>query len=474
MSKHKLIYQIYPTAIGTLRDIADKIPLIAKLDVDYIWLSPIFLSPWVDGGYDVADYCKIDPRFGNMVDFRHLVSVCDKYNIGILLDLVLNHTSSEHEWFKASQKHDPWYKDYYVWRDKPLNWNSFFGGPAFDYDQIRGKYYLHLYDKTQPDLNFYNPRVVKEFKNIIHFWASRGVAGFRVDSANILADSAFKPGYLPRIAGFFNYYQTTQTVDILEKLFSHEKIFTVAEPVGGDFMSKAKFHELTRKAFDASFNIGTLDSADTFFSMKDKIQKIHYKYWFKKLAKWTPEKKFSMALETHDTPRAASRFDTDPKVLAMLEFLLPSYNPCIYQGQELGLKNPKLSDNIDDYHGVQSRQMYQRLRREGKTKAQAMRIVKKSSRDNARQPIDWADYVLQDHNPDSVLNFYRKLIKLWREDIVIAEGALKVRKTTNKGVFDFDRVYKGRYYSIHLDFSCKTPSTLKNDLGQTIITTRLS
>ena len=136
----------------------------------------------------MADYCKIDPRFGNMVDFRHLVSVCDKYNIGVLLDLVLNHTSSEHEWFKASEKHDPWYKDYYVWRDKPLNWNSFFGGPAFDYDQIRGKYYLHLYDKTQPDLNFYNPRVVKEFKNIIHFWSSRGVAGFRVDSANILAE----------------------------------------------------------------------------------------------------------------------------------------------------------------------------------------------------------------------------------------------------------------------------------------------
>ena len=239
-------------------------------------------------------------------------------------------------------------------------------------------------------------------------------------------------------------------------------------------MSKAKFRELTRKAFNASFNIGTLDAADTIFSMKDKIQKIHYKHWFKKLAKWTPEKKFSMALETHDTPRAVSRFDTDPKVLAMLEFLLPSYNPCIYQGQELGLKNPELSDNIDDYPGVQSRQMYQRLRKEGKTKAQAMRIVKKNSRDNARQPIDWADYVLQDHNPDSVLNFYRKLIKLWREDIVIAEGALRVRKTTNKGVFDFDRVYKGKHYSVHLDFSCKTPSILKNDLGQTIITTRPS
>ncbi len=470
MAGHKLIYQIYPTAIGSLRDIADKIPLIARLDVDYIWLSPIFFSPWIDGGYDVADYKKIDPRFGNMNDFRHLVTVCDKYDIKILLDLVLNHTSTEHPWFKASEKLDPWYKDYYVWLDHPLNWNSFFGGPAFDYDPVRGKYYLHLYDRSQPDLNFYNPRVVREFQEIIKFWTTRGVAGFRVDSANILADSAFKPGYLPRIAGFFNYYQTTQTVDILEKLFSRHNIFTIAEPVGGNFMSKAKFRELTRKAFDASFNIGTLDVADTLFSMKDKIQKVHYKPWFKKLARWTPEEKFSFALETHDTPRAVSRFEAPAKVLAMLQFLLPSYYPCIYQGQELGTSNPELSNNIDDYPGVQSRQIYQRLRKEGKTKAQAMRAVKRNSRDNARQPLDWAEYILQDHNENSVLNFYRKLIHLWRTDIVISEGSLKVRHMSNKGVFDFDRIYKRKRYQIHLDLSGKTVSTLKDDRGNLILT----
>ena len=208
MSGRKLIYQIYPTAIGTLSDIADRIPMIAKLQPDYIWLSPIFLSPWVDGGYDVADYCQIDPRFGTMNDFRHLVAVCNKYHIGILHDLVMNHTSSEHIWFKKSERHDPWYKDYYVWMDHPLNWDSFFGGPAFDYDQIRGKYYLHLYDKRQPDLNFENPRVIREFKEIIKFWTDRGVAGFRVDSANVLAEDALRSGVLPRLSGFFNYYQT--------------------------------------------------------------------------------------------------------------------------------------------------------------------------------------------------------------------------------------------------------------------------
>ncbi len=472
MSKHKLIYQIYPTAIGTLSDIADKIPLIAKLGVDYIWLSPVFYSPWVDGGYDVADYKRIDPRFGNMNAFRHLVGVCNKYHIGILHDLVLNHTSNQHPWFQASEHHDPWYKDYYVWLDKPLNWGSFFGGPAFDYDPIRGKYYLHLYDRAQPDLNFDNPRVAREFKDIIKFWTDRGVAGFRVDSANVLAENALKKGFLPRIPGFFNYYQTKKTVEVLEKLLGTNKIFTIAEPVGGDFLSKARFRELTRKAFDASFNIGTLDVADTFFSMKDFIGKVHYRRWFKKLAKWAPEEKFSLALETHDTPRAVSRFNADPKSLAMLQFLLPSHYPCIYQGQELGTPNPKLSDNINDYPGVQSRMIYQRLRREGKTRRQAMNIVKRASRDNARQPIDWADYILQDHNENSTLNFYRHIIKLWREDVVISEGKLKVRKIRTKGIFDFDRVYNGRHYRVHIDLSGKTASTLKDDLGQVILSNR--
>ena len=131
MAKHKLIYQIYPSAVGDLRDIADKIPLIAaKLQPDYIWISPIFQSPWVDGGYDVSDYCKIEPRFGNMRDFRHLISVAKKHNIGILLDLVINHTSIEHPWFRKSELHDPGYKESYVWLDKPMNGTWIFGGPA--------------------------------------------------------------------------------------------------------------------------------------------------------------------------------------------------------------------------------------------------------------------------------------------------------------------------------------------------------
>ncbi|MBR3177097.1 hypothetical protein IKF25_03985 [Candidatus Saccharibacteria bacterium] len=473
MAKHKLIYQIYPSAVGDLRDIADKIPLIAaKIKPDYIWLSPIFQSPWVDGGYDVSDYCKIDSRFGSMRDFRHLITVAKKHDIGILLDLVINHTSIEHPWFRKSELHDPWYKDYYVWLDEPLNWKSFFGGPAFDYSALRGKYYLHLYDRSQPDLNFNNPRVIKEFRDIIAFWKNEGVAGFRVDSANILAESSFKKGRIPGLPGFFRYYQNDKTIAVLEKLLANKGLFTIAEPVGGEFFSKRKFHELTEKAFDASFNVGTLDVADSFFSTKDKIYPVNYRRWFKKLAKWAPEPAYSMALESHDAPRAPSRFDVDPRVLAMLQFLLPSYNPCIYQGQELGTLNADLSMNINDYHGVQSRQVYRRLRRDGKTKNQAMAVVRKISRDNARTPVDWGEYILQDKRPDSVLNFYESIINLWRNDRVIRDGGLKVAKITKAGVFDFYRFIDKKQYFVHLDFSGKTKSYLKDDAGDIVIRTK--
>ena len=476
-SKHdvagrKLIYQIYPTAIGDLRDIKDALPLIAKLKPDYIWLNPIFVSPWVDGGYDVADYCKIDPRFGTMADFKRLVTEAKKYNIGILLDLVLNHTSNQHPWFQKSIMHDSWYKDYYVWLDKPLNWNSFFGGPAFDYEARRGEYYLHLYDQSQPDLNFKNPRVVREFKNIIKFWKDQGVAGFRVDSANILTERNLKHGMIPRLSGFFSYYQPKDTVQILDKLLAQEDLFTIAEPVGGNYMSKKTFRGLTQNAFNAAFNIGTLDVADTYMSNKERIRPINYKRWLTKLADWSQEPKFSLALESHDTPRAVSRFNANPKALCMLEFCLPGNYPCIYQGQELGTKNAHLSNNIDDYPGVQSRMIYRHLRREGKTKKEAMRIVKHTSRDNARQPIDWGDYLLQSKNPASVLGFYYQMLEIWRNDPVMADGKLKVRYIGAQGVMNFNRVLGDRSYFIHIDLTGKTSSYLRNDKGEKILQTR--
>ncbi|MFV0485333.1 MAG: alpha-amylase family glycosyl hydrolase [Candidatus Saccharimonadales bacterium] len=472
MSGRKLIYQIYPTAFGSLKEITARIPDIAKLGPDYIWLNPFFESPWNEGGYDVSDYRKVNPRFGTMQDFRKLVQVSRKYKIEILLDLVINHTSVKHEWFEKSRHRDVWYKDYYIWIDKPLNWQSFFGGTAYEYDQVRGQYYLHLFDKTQPDLNFQNPRVVREFQKIIDFWMDEGIAGFRVDSANVLSESKLASGRLPRIPGFFYYFQTKETVRTLEKLFGGKRIFSLAEPVGGDFLGKGKFHELTKSAFDASFNVGILDVADTVFSDKARPKPVNYRKWFKKLAKWTIEPKLSFALESHDTPRAVSRFNADPKALAMLQFLLPANYPCIYQGQEIGTKNPVLGNNIEDYPGVQSRAIYHQLIKEGKSKTEAMAVIKRVSRDNARAPLDFAEYDRQCKDDDSVLEFYRKLLELWRTDEVLIRGKLKVKRAKRNGIFIFERRYGDKVYTAHLDLTGKTKSTLSDKSGQILLSSR--
>jgi glycosidase len=470
MAKRALIYQIYPTAYGDLKFVANKIPEIAaNIKPDYIWFSPFFLSPWQDGGYDVADYLKIDPRFGTMSDFKALMKVAEKYNIKIVLDLVLNHTSDQHEWFRKARHRDPWYTDYYIWLDRQLNWRSFFGGPAFSYDQTRGQYYLHLFHKSQPDLNFSNPRVVKEFQKVVKFWTNLGVAGFRVDSANVLAESKLVSGFLPRIPGFFNYFQTQHTVTVLDKLLANKGLFNIAEPVGGDFLSRRKFRELTSRAFDASFNVGVLDSADTLFSDKTNPKPLNYKKWFKKLAKWVPEPKLSFALESHDTPRAPSRFNADPKALAMLQFLLPSSYPCVYQGQEIGTKNPKLGDKIEDYPGVQSRSIHAQLVKNGKSDKEAIAVIQKVSRDNARQPLDWKAYENQADDTNSVLSFYRQITELWRNDSVLIHGKFKLRKTSKSGIFIFERRFKKQIYYIRLDLSGKTKSTLTDRAGKILL-----
>ena len=471
MANRALIYQIYPASFGTLRRITQKIPEIAEnIAPDYIWLSPIFLSPWREGGYDVADYREIDPRFGTQKDFKNLIQTAKKHHIGILLDLVLNHTSIDHDWFQKSRHRDPLYDNYYVWTDRRLNWRSLFGGPAYEYDCVRGQYYLHVYDMSQPDLNFKNNNVIREFERIIDYWQSLGIAGFRVDSANILDETKLKYSFLPFLPGFFHYFQTKSTVRILDRLFARRGLFTLSESVGGDLFSKQQAKELTRRAFTATFNVGMIDVADTYFSNKAAPRAVQYKKWFKKLTSWAPEPNISFAIESHDSPRAISRFFPDAKTpagqikaaktLAMLQFFLPSHYPCIYQGQEIGTIDPKLGNDIYTYPDVQSRAIYQQLVKKGKSHRAAMTIVKKTSRDNARAPLDWVQYATQPPDPGSVLNFYKRVLDLWRTDPILIHGSFKPKRITKDGVFDFTRTYRGKTYLIHLDFTLRTPSTL--------------
>ena len=465
-----LIYEIYPAAIGTFNDITKLIPQIAKnIGPDFIWLSPCFQSPWEDGGYDVSDYYEVNSRFGTMADFNELVATAREFKIGILLDLVLHHTSNQHRWFREAEKGNPDYVDYYLWSNKPRHWDNFFGGSAFSFDPKKGQYYQHLFSSSQPDLNFRNPRVIDEFIDIMDFWKGLGVAGFRFDSTNILIDSRLRAGCLPHIGGFWKYLQTRQTVKVLAELTEDPDLFFLAEPVGGELFSRDMLNQLYSKTgFDAIFNIGTLDVADTSFSRKDRLMPINYKRWLNTLVRWSVESGFAVALESHDTPRATSRFRADPRALAMLQFLLPCEFPCLYQGQEFGTVNPHLSDNIGDYDDVLSRNTYYNLIGEGMNERDAIEVVKHWSRQNARTPVDWQQYDSQT-DPDSTLAFYRKLIDLWRNNDVVTYGDLEIKTVDNSGVIEFCRRRYFKRYHIRIDLTGKTESYLKNIDGKKVL-----
>lgn len=222
-----VIYQIYPRSfcdsngdgMGDIPGIISKLDKLQALGVDAVWISPLYKSPQVDNGYDIADYKAIDPMFGTMEDFDRLVAEARRRGIRIIMDLVVNHTSDAHEWFQKSRHREKGYEDYYIWRDKPNNWGGFFGGGAWDYDEVRKQYYLHLFAKEQPDLNWHNPRIMEEVQDILRFWLDKGVAGFRCDVINIIWKNSLKNGLpSPILAGLKHYHSTEGCHEILRIL----------------------------------------------------------------------------------------------------------------------------------------------------------------------------------------------------------------------------------------------------------------
>ena len=222
-----IIYQIYPRSFcdsngdgyGDIPGIISKLDKLQALGIDAIWLSPVYKSPQVDNGYDIADYKSIDPMFGTMEDFDRLLAEAKARDIRIIMDLVINHTSDQHEWFQRSRRREEGYEDYYIWADKPNNWGGFFGGGAWDYDEVRGQYYLHLFAKEQPDLNWRNPRVMDEVQDILRFWLDKGVAGFRCDVINIIWKNDLENGLpSPILAGLKHYHSTPGCHAVLRRL----------------------------------------------------------------------------------------------------------------------------------------------------------------------------------------------------------------------------------------------------------------
>ena len=490
--KKSVVYQIYPKSfkdsngdgIGDLKGVTEKINYLKELGIDYIWLTPFYVSPQKDNGYDVADYRNIDPKFGTMEDFEELVKVAEKNGIGIMLDLVFNHTSTEHKWFKKALAGDEEYKNYYIFREpkdgkEPTNWLSKFGGSAWEYVEEFDEYYLHLFHKTQADLNWDNPKVRKEVYDIVNFWIDKGVKGFRLDVINLIS----KPDeYKDDLEGDGRRFYTDgpRVHEYIKKLNkntfgSREDIITVGEMSSTDIENCIRYSNPKEKELSMVFNFHHLKvdykdgdkwSLMDFDFIELKRILIHWQLGMERGNGWN-----ALFWCNHDQPRAISRFGDDgkyreesAKMLATALHMLRG-TPYIYQGEEIGMTNPYF-DEIEDYRDVESIQYYHILKDKGISHDRIMAILQSKSRDNARTPMQWnyednggfttgkpwisinsnykdinVEKALKDK--DSIFYHYKELIRLRKEYNIISHGSFIPLYEEDDQIFAYMRSYEG-------------------------------
>ncbi|MBW3763191.1 alpha,alpha-phosphotrehalase [Aeromonas jandaei] len=410
-----VIYQIYPKSFqdsaargtGDLKGIMARLDYLKTLGVDALWLTPVYVSPQVDNGYDIADYYAIDPAYGTMADFEALLAAAHARDIRIVMDIVVNHTSTEHAWFKSAlgDKNSP-YRDYYIWRDPvdggvPNNWQSKFGGSAWELDEITGQYYLHLFAREQADLNWENPAVRAEVKNIIHFWAKKGVDGFRLDVINLISkDQAFPNDEIgdgrrfytdgPRIHEFLQ--------DVSRDVFAPVGAMTVGEMSSTSLEHCQRYGALDGSELSMVFNFHHLkvDYPNGDKWTKAQFDFLELKRIFNHWQSGMHGKGWSALFWcNHDQPRIVSRFGDEGEHRVVAAKMLASTlhglqgTPYIYQGEEIGMTNPGYQ-RIDDYQDVESRNIFAIKQAEGMSEAEILAILGAKSRDNSRTPMQWS------------------------------------------------------------------------------------
>ncbi|MFQ2190681.1 alpha,alpha-phosphotrehalase [Aeromonas jandaei] len=410
-----VIYQIYPKSFqdsaargtGDLKGIMARLDYLKTLGVDALWLTPVYVSPQVDNGYDIADYYAIDPAYGTMADFEALLAAAHERDIRIVMDIVVNHTSTEHAWFKSAlgDKNSP-YRDYYIWRDPvdggvPNNWQSKFGGSAWELDEITGQYYLHLFAREQADLNWENPAVRAEVKNIIHFWAKKGVDGFRLDVINLISkDQAFPNDEIgdgrrfytdgPRIHEFLQ--------DVSRDVFAPVGAMTVGEMSSTSLEHCQRYGALDGSELSMVFNFHHLkvDYPNGDKWTKAPFDFLELKRIFNHWQSGMHGKGWSALFWcNHDQPRIVSRFGDEGAHRVVAAKMLASTlhglqgTPYIYQGEEIGMTNPGYQ-RIDDYQDVESRNIFAIKQAEGMSEAEILAILGAKSRDNSRTPMQWS------------------------------------------------------------------------------------
>lgn len=468
----KVIYQIYPKSfqdsngdgLGDLQGIISRLDTLRELGVDMIWLSPIYPSPGADNGYDVSDYRDIDPKFGTMKDFEELVARAKELGIGIMMDMVFNHTSTEHEWFQKALTKDPVYKDYYIWKDPvnggmPTTWESKFGGPVWEYVEPLHQYYLHLFDVKQADLNWENPAVRKECADIVRFWMNKGVQGFRFDVVNLISKAAYEND--PDWDGRCFYTDGPRIHEFLQELnaasFGQDaQSITVGEMSSTTLDNARQYASADGKELDMVFSFHHLKvdyENKEKWSLMDfdpkKLKEILFEWQngMQESGSWN-----ALFLNCHDQPRALSRFGDDTtwrsesaKALATMLHTLRG-TPYIFQGEEIGMKNPGFT-SISQYRDVESLNAFEILKEKGTEEKKALDILAAKSRDDARTPVRWNSdryngftdgipwiidteddpaFTLeaQKADPDSIWHHYRKLIRLRKEHPVIQDGKI--------------------------------------------------
>lgn len=526
--ENKVVYQIYPKSfydsnndgIGDLNGITEKLDYIKHLGVDYIWITPFFVSPQKDNGYDVADYCNIDPTYGTMEDFDRLSAEAKKRGIGIMLDMVFNHTSTEHKWFKKALAGEKKYQDFYIFKkgeknNPPTNWVSKFGGNAWEYVEELESYYLHLFDRTQADLNWENPEVREEIYKVVKFWLNKGVNGFRFDVVNLISKpEKFENDYQGDGRRF--YTDGPKIHEYLKGLNQNtfgqkEDIITVGEMSSTSMENCFKYSGKDENELSMVFNFHHL-KVD--YKNKDKwaLQPFDFQELKDILNSWQVGMQEHNAWSAlfwcnHDQPRVVSRFGDDKnywkksaKMLGTVVHMLRG-TPYIYQGEEIGMTNAYF-DTISQYKDVESINYHKILMDSGLSDEEAMKIVMERSRDNGRTPMQWNDEINggfskgtpwiesiknykeinvknQIDDEDSIFNYYRKLIALRKEHRVIALGKTIPLAENDKNVYIFKRVLENEellvvtnFYnvecSIELDFEIEGYECILSNNGEKV------
>lgn len=415
--KKSVVYQIYPKSFndttgngqGDINGVIEKLPYLQKLGVDYVWLTPIYESPMNDNGYDISDYYAINPDFGTKEDVEKLLTEAHKLGIKVMLDIVINHTSTSHHWFVESRKSkDNPYRDYYIWKEgtkdePPTNWESKFGGNAWEYDEQTESYYLRLFDVSQADLNWENDQLKEEIYEMINYWINFGVDGFRFDVINLISKGAFEDS--EEIGKEF-YTDGPKVHEYLHELnrktFGNKDIMTVGEMSSTTIENCIKYTNPERQELNSVFNFHHLKvdykNGEKWSDMKfDFIElKRILMDWQVNIAKgngWN-----AIFWCNHDQPRVVTRFGNDEteanrvksaKMLAISLHMLQG-TPYIYQGEEIGMTDPKFT-SIDQYRDIETLNAYRSLRNQGLDEETIMKVIGQKSRDNSRTPVQWTD-----------------------------------------------------------------------------------